>query len=86
MTVQPTANYFVGTPGSASVTIHDDTPYNSTWVSQFPGFNGASAAPDLDLERDGISNFGEFVFNGNPFVVRPFHPSRLEHDDFARPG
>ena len=68
VTVQATADYFVGTPGAATVTIHDDTPYNSTWASQFPGFNGASAAPDLDLERDGISNFGEFVFNGNPFV------------------
>ncbi len=68
VTVQPTAGYFVGIPGAASVTVHDDTPYNSTWASQFPGFTGANAAPDLDLERDGISNFGEFVFNGNPFV------------------
>ena len=67
ITVQPSASYFVGVSNAATVTIHDDTPYNSTWASQFPTFAGANAAPNLDLDSDGISNFGEFVFNGNPF-------------------
>ncbi len=67
VTVQPSAAYIVGASNAATVTIHDDTPYNSSWASQFPGFNATNAAPNLDLENDGISNFGEFVFNGNPF-------------------
>ncbi|MEP6809518.1 MAG: hypothetical protein ABI992_04690 [Chthoniobacterales bacterium] len=71
VTVQTSAAYFVGTPAAATVTIHDDTPYNSTWVSQFPGFTGANAAPDLDLDGDGLTNFGEFAFNGDPFRSDP---------------
>jgi hypothetical protein len=67
VTIQPAANYFIGVGSSASVIIHDDTPYNATWVNQFPGFTGASADPDLDLEADGVSNFGEFAFGGDPF-------------------
>ena len=42
-------------------------PYTSNWASQYPTFKGASAAPTLDLEKDGLSNLLEFAFNGNPF-------------------
>ena len=70
-TVQPAAGYLVGPASSATVTIHDDTPYNPTWANQFPGFNGANAAPLLDLDGDGISNFAEFAFNGNPTQSDP---------------
>jgi hypothetical protein len=66
VTLQSGVGYFIGTPGAATITIHDDTPYNSTWASQFPGFSGPSAAPNVDLEGDGISNFAEFAFNGDP--------------------
>ena len=66
VTVPAAAGYFVGVPGVAAVTIHDDTPYNVAWASQFPGFTGPNAAPEFDLDGDGLTNFGEFVFNGNP--------------------
>ncbi len=67
VTLQPGAGYFVGTPGAGSITIHDDTPYTSAWVGRFPGFNGAAAAEQNDIEGDGISNFLEFAFDGDPF-------------------
>ncbi len=70
-TVQSSAAYTVGPANSATITIHDDTPYNATWASQFPGFNGTNAAPELDLDGDGVTNFGEFVFDGNPFRSDP---------------
>ncbi len=71
VTLQPAAGYTVGTPGAASATIHDDTPYNAAWASRFPGFSGADAAPTLDLDGDDLSNFGEFAFDGNPLVSDP---------------
>ena len=49
------------------MTIHDDTPYNSTWANQFPGFSGPNAAALIDIEGDGLPNFLEFAFNGDPF-------------------
>ena len=66
VTLQTGTGYFVGTPNAATITIHDDTPYNTTWATQFPTFHGASAAPLLDLDSDGISNLLEFAFNGDP--------------------
>jgi hypothetical protein len=67
VTLQPGAGYFVDTAIAASVTIHDDTPYNAAWAAQFPGFSGPNAAALIDIERDGLSNFLEFAFNGDPF-------------------
>ncbi len=67
VTLQSGAGYFIGAPNAAVITIHDNTPYNSTWASQFPGFSGANASPLLDLDGDGISNLLEFAFNGDPF-------------------
>lgn len=67
LTLQPGTTYFVGATNAGSITIHDDTPYTSNWASQYPTFKGASAAPTLDLEKDGLSNLLEFAFNGNPF-------------------
>ncbi len=61
--------YFLGTPNAGTVTIHDDTPYNATWVGQFPGFKGVLAAPTADPDGDGIPNLLEFAFNGNPLSV-----------------
>ncbi len=70
-TVQPAAGYFVGAANSATIIVHDDTPYNATWANQFPGFNGANAAPLLDFEGDGISNLAEFAFDGDPTQSDP---------------
>ncbi|MGZ5552748.1 MAG: hypothetical protein ACXWHF_03830, partial [Chthoniobacterales bacterium] len=67
VTLQPGAGYFVGSSNAGTVTIHDDTPYNSNWASQYPTFSGANASPLLDLDGDGISNLLEFAFNGDPF-------------------
>jgi hypothetical protein len=71
LTLQTGASYFVGSPNAASITIHDDTPYNANWAGQFPTFHGAAAAPALDLDGDGISNLLEFAFNGDPFHSDP---------------
>ncbi len=67
VTLQPGVGYFVGAAGAASVTIHDDTPYNATWANQFPGFSGPNAAALVDIDGDGLPNFLEFAFNGDPF-------------------
>ncbi|MEQ1354344.1 MAG: hypothetical protein ABLT11_10020, partial [Candidatus Acidiferrum sp.] len=67
ITLQPGAGYFVGSPSAASITIHDDTPYTAAWVGRFPGFSGANAAAQLDIEGDAISNLLEFAFDGDPF-------------------
>lgn len=67
VTLQAGTGYFVGTPNAATIAIHDDTPYNSTWATQFPTFQGASAAPMIDLDHDSIVNLLEFAFNGDPF-------------------
>jgi hypothetical protein len=67
VTLQPGAGYFVGTPTAGSITIHDDTPYTAAWAGRFPGFNGAAAAEQNDIEGDAISNFLEFAFDGDPF-------------------
>jgi hypothetical protein len=66
VTVQSSATYFVGNANAATVAIHDDTPYNQTWASQYPSFTGANAAPAADPDQDGISNLAEFAFNGDP--------------------
>ncbi len=66
-TLQSGAGYIVGFPVAASITIHDDTPYTAAWAGRFPGFNGAAAAAQVDIEGDGISNLLEFAFDGDPF-------------------
>ena len=66
-TLQPASTYFMGSLGAGTITIHDDTPYTAAWAQQYPAFNGASAAPTLDLDNDGMSNLMEFAFNGDPF-------------------
>jgi hypothetical protein len=66
-TLQSGSGYFLSAPTAGTITIHDDTPYNSTWASQFPGFSGAIAAPTADPEDDGIANLLKFAFNGDPF-------------------
>lgn len=56
--------------GFATVTIHDDSPYNNAWSAQFRsgGFTGANAAPLADPDHDGIPNVLEFAFNLNPLA------------------
>jgi hypothetical protein len=66
-TLQNGTGYFVGSANSGTITIHDDTPYTQAWASQFPNFNGATAAPSNDPEHDGMDNLLEFAFDGDPF-------------------
>jgi len=66
-TLQSGSTYFMGSPGAGTITIHDDTPYTGAWAQQYPAFKGASAAPTVDLDHDGMSNLLEFAFNGDPF-------------------
>ena len=70
-TLQPGSGYFVGGSNTASITIHDDTPYSQAWANQFPSFTGAAASPTSDIEKDGLTNLLEFAFNGNPFQSDP---------------
>jgi hypothetical protein len=61
------ANYYLGNSTNATVTIHDDTPYTQAWASQYePAFSGANAQPNADPEGDGMTNFEEFAFDGDP--------------------
>lgn len=71
LTLQSNAAYFVGASNAATITIHDDTPYNANWADQYPTFQGASAATTLDLDHDNVSNLLEFAFNGDPFHSDP---------------
>jgi hypothetical protein len=66
-TLQSGSTYFLGNPGAGTITIHDDTPYTAAWAQQCPAFKGASGAPTLDLDNDGMPNLFEFAFNGDPF-------------------
>lgn len=86
VTLQAGTGYFVGAPNATTVTIHDDTPYNSTWTSQFPTFHGALAAPTLDMDGDGIPNLLEFAFNGDPFHVNLEILPTIGEMNFADPA
>ena len=62
-------NYYINyDSGTTLVTIHDDTPYNRTWLSQYSSasFTGKTAAPTADPDGDGVPNLLEFAFNTNP--------------------
>jgi hypothetical protein len=85
-TLQSSAEYFVGSPNVATVTIHDDTPYNSAWAGQFPTFQGAIAAPTVDIESDDIPNLLEFAFDGDPFRSDPAILPVPGKMDFADPN
>lgn len=58
--------YLITTGTAATITLHDDTPYNAAWAQQFPGFTGANTDPLGDFNGNGVVNFLEFAFNGNP--------------------
>lgn len=71
VTATANAGYTVGSPAAASVTIRDNTPYTSAWVTRFPAIRGANNASGVDIESDGATNFLEFSFDMNPFAVEP---------------
>jgi hypothetical protein len=56
-------------PASATITLNDRTPYNSTWVARFPNFLGALSAPLDDPDGDGSTNLEEFAADRNPLAV-----------------
>jgi len=66
ITLQSGAAYFVSAQNAATITIHDDTPYNNDWLSLFPTFHGTTAALMADPDNDKIPNLLEFAFNGDP--------------------
>ena len=86
VTLQPGSGYFVGSPNAASITIHDDTPYNTNWAAQFPTFHGASAAPMADPDNNGILNLLEFAFNGDPLHSNLSILPTIGEMDFADPA
>jgi hypothetical protein len=49
-----------------TVTVTRESAYQ-TWIASF-GLTGTNAAPDLDYDGDGGSNFFEFALNTNPTV------------------
>ncbi|HEY4282501.1 MAG TPA: PPC domain-containing protein, partial [Chthoniobacterales bacterium] len=51
---------------AATITLHDNSPYNSTWAQQFPGFVGPATDPLADFNGNGVVNLLEFAFNGDP--------------------
>jgi hypothetical protein len=85
-TLQSSAGYFVGSPNSASVTIHDNTPYSAAWADQFPGFTGSAAAPLTDIDLDNIPNLLEFAFSGDPFHSDTAILPLIGRMDFADPA
>ncbi|MCW1922275.1 PQQ-dependent sugar dehydrogenase [Luteolibacter arcticus] len=46
-------------------------PYEQWLADRLPGLSHLHG-PDLDLENDGTSNFGEFAFGGDPLVANVF--------------
>ena len=86
LTLQAGSGYFVAAASAASITIHDDTPYNSTWAWQFPGFQGTVAAPTADPDGNGIINLLEFAFNGDPFHSDLSILPTIARMDFADPN
>ncbi len=45
-TIVSGSGYTIAQGTAAPITLHDDTPYNYNWASQFPTFAGANAAPN----------------------------------------
>ena len=43
------------------------TRYSAAWLSRFPPLEGAAALRTADLDGDGLSNFGEWAFDLDPF-------------------
>lgn len=58
--------YEIQTGTAATITLHDNTPYNAAWLDQFPDFVGANTAPLADFNGNGVANLLEFAFNGDP--------------------
>jgi hypothetical protein len=61
--------YTIGNTPGATITLHDNTPYNAAWAQQYPGFTGPNTNPLGDFNGNGIVNLLEFAFNGNPVIA-----------------
>lgn len=49
-----------GTPGASENVAYD------AWIAGYPSLNGPDTLPGADPDGDGLSNAGEFGFDGNP--------------------
>jgi endonuclease I len=63
------SGYTVATSPAATITLHDNTPYNAAWTQQFPGFTGPNTDPLADFNGNGVANLLEFAFNGDPVAA-----------------
>jgi kumamolisin len=70
LTLNSSASYLVGSPGAATVTITEPTPYQAWKLNEF-GSNAyvANIGGDLaDPNHNGVPNLLEYAFNSNPIV------------------
>ena len=73
LTLNSSANYLVGNPSAAIVTITEPTPYQAWKLSEF-GSNAyvSNIGGDLaDPDHDGVPNILEYAFNSNPLQSGP---------------
>jgi endonuclease I len=61
-----------GATGSTGSSLIDDlsirgTRYSQSWLARFPPLTGAAALRTADPDGDGLSNFGEWAFDLDPF-------------------
>jgi kumamolisin len=70
LTLSSSANYLIGNPSAATVTIIEPTPYQAWKLSEF-GSNAyvSSIGGDLaDPNHNGVPNLLEYAFNSNPLA------------------
>ena len=66
LTLSPSSSYTVGSPASASVTLHDKPADNWRFVTFGSSANDTAAQDEADWDKDGITNLMEFALGLNP--------------------
>ncbi|NJM37501.1 MAG: hypothetical protein HC845_06345 [Akkermansiaceae bacterium] len=51
--------------GTGSILVGGSDPF-ATWLSAYPSLTGTDAAKNEDPDKDGMTNFQEFAFDGDP--------------------